>query len=234
MTYCGRLAQLPSSRLGFSPMSDIFESSIDLQRIVAPAPSAFAAARPYLVMDDKGEWLVTEADPKWLKEISGKDFSSLWKPFKGWSYLRHKIKMASSTYEEDSKHSCVDFPKVETAWNSIAEVFRQMTEFTKSIKTQFIVLTNPTSNLKDVVRIPIALRKDKFIVCTDHEPAKRVAALLKDFGVPSIDLVSSFKKHLDVRSYYRFDAHWTKSGHQVAAKAVIEDLLKRGALKKDF
>jgi len=63
------------------------------------------------------------------------------------------------------------------------------------------------------------------------KPQKLLSGICSKNAIKCIDLYPSFKREAKEEFYFKKDGHWTKEGHEFAAKHIKQELLKMGIVK---
>jgi len=71
------------------------------------------------------------------------------------------------------------------------------------------------------------------VVLNGPEMMGRLQPLLREFGIPLIDLYPAFRERGDVRAaHWKADPHWSATGHRWAADAILKYLVDQGMIPK--
>lgn len=115
-------------------------------------------------------------------------------------------------------------------WDEVEKIFAEMIALAEGNSAKLIVVLIPRK---------IQVYDENWEDYSTHssyevdrtKPQKLFMGICARNSIECIDLYPAFKKEAKEEFYFKKDGHWTKEGHEFAAKRIKEELLKRGIIK---
>lgn len=88
---------------------------------------------------------------------------------------------------------------------------------------------------QQILRLVIGQNNGEPVYCIDHSPVDLLDQVLQREGIALFDMAPAMRsgqRRADARVTHLSDGHWNPLGHQIAARGVFDELLRRGLLRR--
>lgn len=132
-------------------------------------------------------------------------------------------------------HYCVEPAAYTRAWDTTARIFARFQQDVEASGSKLVVFTVPgieevSPEYMEGVKAGVAYPEK---LCLEEAPGQaRLNRLLTELNIEQISLLAEFRKATreDGLNLYQSDLHWNPAGHELAAKTVVSELIRRGLL----